>query len=673
MTTIFPDLSERLRALSDPLEIQHECCKLLADKLEADRACNVEIDQGAGIARVDRDFVRNGASSIVGLHPLDRFNWSIEILARGDCLIISNTRTSARIPERDRDASLALGIAAILAVPHIKGGQLVGAVCVTSTTPRDWTQQDVTVLGDVAHLIWSSIERARAEAALAESQTPFSALVNTTSFVTFRMSPDWTTMTTLEGRGDIKHTTFPMSAWLEKYIDAADQDLVMARIRQSVRTGEVFELEHRVKRDDRRLGWSLTRAIPIRNVSGEIVEWFGAASDITEHRLTIDALMNSQRYEAAGRLAGAAAHEFNNLLMVVTANIELAELTTADASRRKHLENAMRAVTRGQDLTERLQSFARRKVSDPRIIRLNEHLAEWAAIIDRIMGEQIDVTLNLSDNLWPVRVDVSDIDTALLNAAVNARDAMPRGGEIRIFTSNVSVNADQAKDLPGATPGAYVCIALADTGEGMDEEVRRRASEPFFSTRQGGAGLGLYTATSILSQMGGFHQILSKVGHGTTFRLFVPRADQSLSMVQSVAVGHETRAMQEEKITVLLVEDHDEVRKVIRGQLKVLGYDVLEARDASEAYVQLSGGDEIGMVLCDIVLPGGISGRDIIRHVQSNHPSMGVLLMTGYSPDHLAATPGTAPIPVLLKPYRMDELRTALKAAIDDRSRSDGM
>lgn len=789
--TLLLRLSDVLRPIADPAEIQREACRMLAEWLDVDRACYAEIDEAEGAARVDHDHVRGNAVSLVGTHPLADLGWSATILGRGECHVVHDVRSSPLVPDADRASAVALDIISFIVAPLIKERQLVGALCVAASVPRDWTGAETSLIKDVADRIWTAIELARAEArrkvtesryqtlvdamddavceferlplrpdglrdyryismnramqsmfhipdltgqsirdnfpdevedwyddydrvldtgepvrieretvphgmvlemfvtriddgsdrcllavirditkrkhaeaAVQASESRLRALVNATSNIFFRMSPDWKEMRELDGRGILKDTREPTTDWMGKYIAAEDQPLVEEAIRVAIETKGPFSLEHRVRRPDGSLGWTFSRAIPLMSEAGEIVEWFGAASDVTERRQAVEALAHTQRLDAVGRLAGSIAHDFNNLLTVVVANIELAEMRLDDAMGISFLDRAMKAAQLGQQLNRRLLSWAGQGPMQPQGLNLNDLVRDMASILEHSIGERIAVVLDLAVTPWLVFADPGHIESALLNLAVNARDAMPKGGEIRFSTANVTIGVERAEALPEAKAGEYVCLCVSDTGEGMTEEIRKHALEPFFTTKErgGGIGLGLFSVQSVVRQAGGFLEFVSRPEHGTTFRLYFPRDTNGRP-------GKEPRTPETgegrpggAKIRVLVVEDQEAVREVTRERLRVLGYDVVEAGDAVQALDILRADPGIGAVFSDVVMPGDLSGRDLARRVLSDHPGVAVLLTSGYTAETApaGADDPTAGVPLLVKPYRLSDLAAAL-------------
>jgi PAS domain S-box-containing protein len=372
------------------------------------------------------------------------------------------------------------------------------------------------------------------------------------------------------------------------------------------------------------------------------------------------ALIQAQRMEAFGQLTGGVAHDFNNLLTIVTGNLELLGDATQTEAARTLLKRATDAADMGAALTKRLLTFARRRRLSPQVLDLNELVLGLIEILKRTIGEPITLTTMLAGNLWKTRVDASEVENALLNLAINARDAMPNGGALIIETRNVG-----GAEVPFDTPGRdYILVSVSDTGEGMPPEVQERAFEPFFSTKEPGrgTGLGLSTVYGFAEQSGGHAKIVSEVGKGTTVNLYLPRAEPNISAQTSEPAEV---PLSEENEVVLVVEDNADVRELTLQRVEGLGYVAREADSGPAAISILESGEHVDVVLSDIVMAGGMSGYDLARWVSDNAPAVKVVLTTGYAAEetrHDAHALGA--IPILRKPYKRSELAIALSTAL---------
>ena len=397
----------------------------------------------------------------------------------------------------------------------------------------------------------------------------------------------------------------------------------------------------------------------------------GILRDLSERKENEEALANARRLEAVGQLAGGVAHDFNNLLAVIAGNLELAEDGITDEATRALIRRALDAAEKGSGLNRRLLSLARKRTLKPQRLTLNSRVEETAKLLTSILGEHIAVSTDLTADPWVTVADPGEIDSAILNIAANARDAMPNGGRIAVATSNVTLDAAMAAGLhPCARPGEFVCLAIADDGVGMPEEILRKATQPFFTTKgQGsGTGLGLTSVVSFAKQTGGFATVESAPGRGCAVSLYLPRGVEKLP-VWEAARRSEVPLGKGER--VLVVEDNDQVRDVTVKRIASLGYAVTEARTGPEAIQLLQSREPVQLVLSDIVMPGGMTGYDVARWLASNMPEIKVLLCSGYNEgDRRGDAQGAIrDITVLGKPYTREQLAGALTNALAARRR----
>jgi PAS domain S-box-containing protein len=404
----------------------------------------------------------------------------------------------------------------------------------------------------------------------------------------------------------------------------------------------------------------------LRDQEGQFIGLISLNRDISRQVVQDEALRKSQRMEAIGQLSGGIAHDFNNLLTIITGNHELLEMELEAAEQLDLLSRANNAAMMGARLTNRLLTFARRRRLDPVVLDLNEQVLVMAELLRRTLGEAIALGTLLAPRLWSVQADPSEVENAVLNLAINSRDAMPGGGKLLIETSNVMLEESDVASEVGAEPGAYVRVSVSDTGMGMSREVLTRVFEPFFTTKEAGkgTGLGLSVIYGFVKQSGGHVTVYSEINRGTTVNLYLPRITGEHERAASARQpAPETQRTGE---TILLVEDNPDVRKVTAQRLRNLGYVVVEAASGARAVEVLSAGASVGLVFSDVVMPGGMSGFELARWVQGNLPAVPVLLTSGFAED--VARAGEAPaseLEILRKPYTGAELARALRKAID--------
>jgi PAS domain S-box-containing protein len=374
------------------------------------------------------------------------------------------------------------------------------------------------------------------------------------------------------------------------------------------------------------------------------------------------ALIQAQRLEAFGQLTGGIAHDFNNLLTIVLGNLELLAPKLSGEDERALLNRAADAAQMGARLTSRLLSFARRRRLAPATLNLNDLVLGLAELLKRSLGERVTLTTVLAGALWSTRADPSEVENAVLNLAINARDAMPQGGKLVIETQNVTIDAELAGQLE-LSAGDHVRISVTDTGTGMDAETLSRAFEPFFTTKEGrGTGLGLSTIYGFTRQSGGQVAIKSAPGTGTTVSLYLPREAKSASAHDVEASP--TIPLSENSETILVVEDDPKLRELTLQRIEGLGYVVLEAADAAAAMAILEREPDIALVFSDIVLGRGMSGIELGRWMRANKPGIDVLLTTGYASDMELEEHPTDEFEILHKPYDRAALAVALQAAL---------
>ncbi len=425
--------------------------------------------------------------------------------------------------------------------------------------------------------------------------------------------------------------------------------------------------EHTVLRKDGTTFPALLRSMPLIR-DGEPVGVRGLLIDIGERKELELQLRQSQRLEAIGQLAGGVAHDFNNLLTVILGTSYFVRQALPEEGRaRSDLTTLENAAQRASDLTRQLLAFSRKQVLERRRVQLNELVADLEQMLARLIGEDIAVELGLDPALPPLELDRAQIEQVLLNLAVNARDAMPRGGTLRITTARVTLHAGEDLDLfePRAIPaGAYVCVTVEDTGIGMDARVRRHAFEPFFTTkgREAGTGLGLSTVYGIVRQHDGAVTVTSVPGEGTTFRIYLPAPEVLEAPASADPEVPDDLAGTER---VLVVEDDGVVRDVVVRHLGQHGYRVRAAADAEQA---LAEGDaalaRIDLLLTDVVMPG-MDGRSLAERVQRVNPGVRVLFMSGYTDDRLQThRVDAAEAPLLTKPFTQEQLLRQVRAVL---------
>jgi PAS domain S-box-containing protein len=419
-----------------------------------------------------------------------------------------------------------------------------------------------------------------------------------------------------------------------------ERDIPARGLAEAAENGR-FEAEGwRVRKDGTKF-WASVVIDRIEDDAGNLVGFAKVTRDITERKAARDRLQEvqeklaaAQKLEAVGQLSGGIAHDFNNLLMIVIGNLETAERhsrnLSGNANLQKALDHAKRGAQRAAALTSRLLAFSRRQPLDPKPLNLNNFLSTLQDFLQRTLGERVEVQTVGSAGLWGVELDANHLESAIINLAINARDAMPEGGKLTIEAANISADEDYSVRNPELAPGQYVSLCVTDSGEGMTPETLGRAFEPFFTTKESGhgTGLGLSQVYGFVKQSGGHIKIYSEVGQGTTIKMYFPRYHGASYATSNEA--HEPFTEGDMTETILVVEDDADLRTYIIDVLRDLNYRVLSAPSAQAALTVLLQDQPIDLMLTDIVMPG-IDGRELGRRAAQSRPGLKILYMTGYS------------------------------------------
>lgn len=393
------------------------------------------------------------------------------------------------------------------------------------------------------------------------------------------------------------------------------------------------------------------------------------ATAIAERERAEESLRQSQKMEAVGQLTGGIAHDFNNLLQIVTGNLEILgrNLPQDQGRLRRSADNAMRGAQRAATLTQRLLAFSRRQPLDPKPIDVNALVAGMSELLRRTLGEQISVETVLAGGLWRVEADPNQLENALINLAVNARDAMPGGGKLTIETANTRLDEAYAQENVEVVPGQYVVVCVTDTGSGMTKDVMARVFEPFFTTKDvgRGTGLGLSMVYGFVKQSGGHVKLYSEQGHGTTVRLYLPRLLRMAEVEEVSALPEPIPEGLHEEV-VLVVEDDDDVRAYSVEVLRELGYEVIEARDGPSGLRVIENLERLDLLFTDIVLPGGMTGRELADAAHVRRPTLKVLFTTGYARNAIVHNGRLdADVRMIGKPFTYADLAAKVRDALD--------
>jgi PAS domain S-box-containing protein len=447
-----------------------------------------------------------------------------------------------------------------------------------------------------------------------------------------------------------------------------ERDRVLATFKTLMENESRVSMEYQISRPDGAIRWIHDRGFQVRDKTGRLIRLAGIASDITERRNLEAQFRQSQKLEAIGQLAGGVAHDFNNILAVIQMQSELVKMSVGVTDEQTSLANEIGGtVKRAAALTRQLLMFSRREVFQPRDLDLSQSVANTAKMLIRVLGENIQMQLKLASQPALINADESMMDQILLNLAVNARDAMPNGGQLIIETSRVDFDDVKGAQFTPARAGSFVCLSVNDSGCGIPPEVLPKIFEPFFTTKDvgKGTGLGLATVFGIVEQHNGWIDVLSKVDQGTTFRIYFPRLGKSAD-TKSVPPSVTTRLSGTE--TILLVEDDPSVRVLVRRTISKLGYRIIEAPTGIRALeVWKESHADIRLLLTDMVMPDRMTGKDLAQRLLKENPKLKVIYMSGYSTELFEKDfPLNKGVNFLAKPFQTFELAQAIRNRLDE-------
>ncbi len=552
-----------------------------------------------------------------------------------------------------------LGTGHLLQIPVL----LIMAVYygVTTEAARKLSREKMSLLEHLS-------ERKRMEEALRESEERFEAFMDNSPAVAF--------MKDEEGRFAYANKPFERRFNLNKpdWSGKTDLELWPATIAEQMRAndravlsaGTSKELEETMPTPDNRLHSWMVFKFPLRDTSGR--RYLGCiALDITERKQLEAQFRQAQKMEAVGRLAGGIAHDFNNLLTIIVGYTQrlMGRYDSTDPAH-DELQEISKAGYRAAALTQQLLAFSRRQMIQPKVLDLNTVVSDTSNMLQRMIGEDIRLATVLAPDLGSIKVDPGQMEQVIMNLAVNARDAMPQGGKLTIETENVDLERPMPNGPVTVAPGRYVVLSVRDTGQGMDADIQARIFEPFFTTKEPGkgTGLGLSTVYGIAKQSGGYIFVSSQQGRGTTFRLYLPRVEEAAEVfVPADPASTSTRGSG----TLLLAEDEVGVRALVRRILEGNGYTILEASNGAQAlelYERYQG--SVGLLITDVVMPGGMSGRQLADRLLAKRPTLKVLFVSGYT-DEAISRHGVLEkgVEFLKKPFSPEALARKVREILD--------
>jgi PAS domain S-box-containing protein len=679
----FGKLEERLFRAGSAVEAMQAAAKMLGRKIAASRCAYADVDADNDRFWIRSDYTATGITTSTGTYSLDLFGpRAAADLRLGHTLVVHDVMGELE-PGEGREMFQSINIKAIVCCPLVKHGHLAAMMAVHQDTHRDWSPSEIALIREVAERCWAHVERVGAEARLRESEERLRLAVENAEVgfwdvdvINDRLIWPAQTKAMFGISADVAVTMEDFYTGLHPDDQAATTAAYLAAADTERRA--LYDVEYRtIGKDDGVLRWVAAKGRGVFDASGRCLRVAGTALEITarkqaeealrELNATLEsrvaeaveereaahaALRQSQKMEAMGQLTGGVAHDFNNLLTPIVGSLDMLQRKGVGTEREQRLiAGAAQSAERARTLVQRLLAFARRQPLQSVAVDIARLVAGMGGLVESTTGPQIRVVVDVADDLPPAIADPNQLEMALLNLAVNARDAMPDGGTLRVSATAESVSADH---WSGLTRGDYVRISVADTGCGMDEATLARAIEPFFSTKGigKGTGLGLSMVHGLASQLGGGLTIQSRPGIGTNSELWLPvsaiRAEDT-PYPQNPATDGAHHGV------ALLVDDEEMVRMSTADMLTDLGYAVIEASSAEEAMTVLNSERSVDIVVTDHLMPG-MTGADLARHMRSARPQLPVLLVSGY-----AELEGIdAKLPRLTKPFRKDELATTL-------------
>ncbi|MHA6723384.1 PAS domain-containing protein [Sphingomonas sp. RS2018] len=681
-------LAERMRDLDSADAILRLSAATLGRRLGADRVGFYRL-LSDDVAQFLYCWHNDRLPSLTGTMPTDDFG--VANIARyraGETVTISDYAGDEDV----RDTRLGRLAGAGIGVPLRRGGQWRATLFVNAAIARRWTADEIALVESVAETTWDVVERAQAVIALRDSEEKFRAIANSIDQMVWSTLPDgyhdyynerWYEFT------GVPHGTTDGDEW-NGVFHPDDQERAFALWRCCLESGDPYRIEYRLRHRSGEYRWVLGSATPVRDTAGRITRWFGTCTDIQEivearevlNRSRIELedaivertrqlmqaeeqLRQAQKMEALGQLTGGIAHDFNNMLAVVIGALDLLERRIAkgrtDVSR--YVEAARDGANRAAQLTQRLLSFSRQTTLAVAVVDVGELVGGMTDMLTRTIGEAVAIHTELASDLWLVSADRSQLENGIINLAVNARDAMPRGGELTITTENATLD-DAAATARGLIAGDFVRLTVRDTGVGMDPEIAARAFDPFFTTKSvgKGTGLGLSQVFGFVRQSGGHVGIDTAPGEGTSVTILLPRESNAVTPAPSPASLPDERGGISAEV-VFVVEDDERVRSYSVEALRELGYTVVQACDGASALAMIDAGQGADLLFTDVVMPG-MTGRELAVAARKRLPGLRVLFTSGYTRDAVERG-GTEEATLLRKPFDIATLADRIRSMLD--------
>ena len=667
---------DHIRDLDDPLDMAAMAAQVMGTRLDVQAAAYAVMDEDGVYVHVERDWTAGNGTRLAGRYLFEEYGSYVEELRRGQTVVIHDVSLDPRTCDQVPQFS-AINVRSLINFPIIEHGRFVAAFFVVCAHTRQWREDEVAFVKDIAELTRYAVERRRAEQRLHALNATLEQQV---AHRTRERNRVWETTNDLMGSATLEgYLKVANPAWqrvlgwsegellsrpLIDLVDPEDRPNVLQVMERLAQGETITGFVDRVITCEGKRRTIMWTASP--DPGTELFHFVGR--DLTDQREIEEALRQAQKMEAVGQLTGGLAHDFNNLLAGISGSLEL--MTARISQGRineldRYLTAAQGATKRAAALTHRLLAFSRRQTLSPKPTDINQLVSGMLELIQRTVGPAIEVQNVGTVGLWPALVDASQLENALLNLCINARDAMPNGGKITIETGNrwIDRRGGQMNDIPA---GQYLSLCVSDNGSGMSKATMAKAFDPFFTTKPlgMGTGLGLSMIYGFAKQSGGQVRLYSEEGDGTMACIYLPRY-VGTAEIEEVGDDLGRREAAREGETVLVVDDEPTVRMLVTEVLEELGYVAIEAADSVAGLKVLQSDARIDLLVSDVGLPGGMNGRQMADAARVSRPDLKVLFITGFAENALLNNGQLEPgMSVLTKPFAMDVLAARMRELI---------